>query len=40
MKAVAHRRFVDVFRDWLRHLFHHSPVARDSADEFERFFGS
>jgi hypothetical protein len=39
MKAVAHRRLIDVLRDWLRSLFHHSPVARDSADEFERFFG-
>jgi hypothetical protein len=39
MRAVAHRRFIDIVRDWFRHLFHPTTVEHDSVREFERFFG-
>ena len=39
MSVIVHRRFIDVVRDWLRHLFHHDTVEHDSVREFERFFG-
>jgi hypothetical protein len=39
MRAMTHRRFIDVVRAWLRQVFRHTTVERNSADEFERFFG-
>jgi hypothetical protein len=41
MRTVAHRlHFIDILRDWFRHLFKSSHTAeQDSAEEFERFFG-